>query len=127
MFWTCKNIFLFLLSFEHVNFVINEKYSQKDYENPNYYASLMIFQTYKNAILRNVHLLGQLLWFWFYPGYNKILNKHFLKCFELVELCMVMVLGNMEDEHIFLNLAFMKMKLQNQLTTRIDLVSHMHA
>jgi len=40
---------------------------------------------------------------------------------------MVMVLGNMEDEHIFLNLAFMKMKLQNQLTTRIDLVSHMHA
>jgi hypothetical protein len=38
-------------SFEHVNFVINEKYSKKFYDNPNYYASLEIFQTYKNAVL----------------------------------------------------------------------------
>jgi hypothetical protein len=47
--------------FEHVNFAINGKYSKKIYENPNYYASLVIFQTYKNAVLRNVHSIGWLL------------------------------------------------------------------
>jgi hypothetical protein len=30
----------------------------KNYDYPNYYASLVIFQRYKNAILRNVHPLG---------------------------------------------------------------------
>jgi hypothetical protein len=39
-------------------FTINGKYSDKKYENPNYYASFVIFQTYKNAILRNVNSLG---------------------------------------------------------------------
>jgi len=29
----------------------------KIYDNPNYYASLVIFQTFKNAILKNVHSL----------------------------------------------------------------------
>jgi hypothetical protein len=38
-------------SFEHVNFAINGKYFRKDYDNPNYYASLLIFQTYKNTII----------------------------------------------------------------------------
>jgi hypothetical protein len=47
-------------SFEHVNFAINGKYSQKIYDHPNYYASLVIFQTYKNAILMNVQSFG---WF----------------------------------------------------------------
>jgi len=50
--------FFCVSSFEHINFVINEKYSKKIYDNPNYYASLMIFQTYKNVFLRNVHSLG---------------------------------------------------------------------
>ncbi len=54
-------------SFEHVNFSINEKYSKKDYDSPNYYASLMIFQTYKNVVLRNVHSLGWLFSLCFYP------------------------------------------------------------
>jgi hypothetical protein len=48
-------------NFEHVNFEINGKYSKKNYDNPNYYVALMIFQTYKNAILRGVHSLGWLL------------------------------------------------------------------
>jgi hypothetical protein len=48
--------FLFVSSFEHVNFTINEKYSQKLYDNPNYYASLVIFQTYKNVV--SIHLGG---------------------------------------------------------------------
>ncbi len=54
-------------SFEHINFAINEKYSQKYYDNPNYYASLVIFQTYKNVILKNVHSLEWLFWLCFYP------------------------------------------------------------
>jgi hypothetical protein len=53
--------YLFVSIFEHVNFANNRKYSKKLYENPNYYVSLMIFQTYKNAILRSVHSLGLLL------------------------------------------------------------------
>ncbi len=40
--------------------------SQKHYDNPNYYVSLVIFQTYKNIVLRNVHSLGWFLWPWFY-------------------------------------------------------------
>jgi hypothetical protein len=53
-------------SFENVNFAINEKYSQKIYDNAKYYASFVIvvtciFPTYKNVVLRSVHSLGWLL------------------------------------------------------------------
>jgi len=44
-------------SFEDVQFAINGKYSKNIYENSNYYVFLVIFQTYKNAILRSVHSL----------------------------------------------------------------------
>jgi hypothetical protein len=51
--------FLFLSNFENVTFEINGKNSKKKIDdNSNYFASYMIFQTYKNAILRNVHSLG---------------------------------------------------------------------
>jgi hypothetical protein len=46
--------------FEHVKFSINGKYSKNSNENPNYYASLVVFQTNKNVVLRNVHSLGWL-------------------------------------------------------------------
>jgi hypothetical protein len=39
--------FWFVSSFEHVNFSFNGKYSKKHYDNPNYYVSLVIVQTYK--------------------------------------------------------------------------------
>jgi hypothetical protein len=39
-------------SFELVNFAINGKYY-----NSNYYASLLIFQAYKNVILKSIHSL----------------------------------------------------------------------
>jgi hypothetical protein len=48
-------------NFEHVNFAINEKYSKNIYDNAKYYVSLVIFQTYKNVVLRSVHSLGWLL------------------------------------------------------------------
>jgi hypothetical protein len=56
--------FLFVSSFEHVNFAINKKYSNFFYDNPNYYY---IFQTYKNVVLRSVHSLGWPLGMQFYP------------------------------------------------------------
>jgi hypothetical protein len=59
--------FWFVSNFHNVNFTINKKYSQKNYDNLNYYASFVIFQTYKNAILRNVHSFGWFLWLWFCP------------------------------------------------------------
>jgi hypothetical protein len=54
-------------SFEHINFEINGKYSPKNYDNLNYYVYFVIFQTYKNLVLKNVHSLGWLLWLCFHP------------------------------------------------------------
>jgi hypothetical protein len=60
--------FWFVSSFEHVNSIIKREYSQKNYDNLNYYASFVIFQTYKNVVLRIVHsIFGGLLLLCFYP------------------------------------------------------------
>jgi len=53
--------FLYASNFEQIKFTINGKYSKKNYDNPNYYTSFVIFQTYKNVILKNIHSLGWLL------------------------------------------------------------------
>jgi hypothetical protein len=37
-------------SFDNINFAIDGKYSPKIYDNLKYYASLVIFQTYKNVV-----------------------------------------------------------------------------
>jgi len=69
--WKKQGLFTFKVwfvsNFGHVNFAINGKYFQKHYDNPNYYVSLVIFQTYKNVVLKTVHSLGWLLWLRFYP------------------------------------------------------------
>jgi hypothetical protein len=39
--------FLFISSFKDVKFIINGKYSQKNYDNPNYYFSLVVFKHMK--------------------------------------------------------------------------------
>jgi len=59
---------------------------------------------------------------WERLGSNVILNHHLFDWFKLTKLGMVMVLGSMEDECTFSNLAFIKTKLQNCLTTHLDLV-----
>jgi hypothetical protein len=66
--------FKFVSSFEHVIFAINEKYYRKNYDSPNYYVSLMIFQTYKNVVLNNVYSLGWLLLIVFLPIMGFIYN-----------------------------------------------------
>ncbi len=43
----------FVSNLEHVNFAIHGKYSKNNYDNPNYYVSLVIFQTYKNVVLKS--------------------------------------------------------------------------
>jgi hypothetical protein len=45
---------------------------------------------------------------------------------KLVELSMAMVLGSVEDEQCFSTLSFTKNKLNNQLTTHLDLVMCMY-
>jgi hypothetical protein len=45
----------------------------------------------------------------------------------LVCLCMVMVLGSVEDEQTFSNLAFVKLKIWNQFISHLDLVVCMYA
>jgi hypothetical protein len=46
-------------------------------------------------------------------GFNGVLNQVLLKWLKLVMLCMVMVLGIMEYEHIFSNVAFLAMILHH--------------
>jgi hypothetical protein len=48
---------------------------------------------------------------WERLGHNGILNHRLLEWFKFVKLCMVMVLGNVKDEHTFSNLVLMKSKL----------------
>jgi hypothetical protein len=52
--------FFICVNFEHVNFAINGKYCKTNYDNPNFYVSFVIFQTYKNVVLKNVHSFGWL-------------------------------------------------------------------
>jgi hypothetical protein len=42
--------FLFVSSFENINFAFNEKYSKNFNENPNYYVYFVIFQTYRTVV-----------------------------------------------------------------------------
>jgi len=57
-------------SFEHINFGMNGKYSKNIYENPNYYAFIMIFQIYRNVVLKIVHALGWFISLCFYHIVN---------------------------------------------------------
>jgi len=34
------------------------EYFQNNNDNPNFYVSFVIFQTYENVVLRNVHSIG---------------------------------------------------------------------
>jgi hypothetical protein len=52
-------IFLIWSNFENVILQLMENIP-KNYENPNYYVSLVIFQTYKNVVLKSVHSFGWL-------------------------------------------------------------------
>jgi hypothetical protein len=53
--------FLICVKLSACKIAINGKYFKNVYDNPNYHALFVIFQTYKNVILKSVHLLGWLL------------------------------------------------------------------
>jgi hypothetical protein len=64
---------------------------------------------------------------WEKLGTSGILKQSIYEWFKLVCLCMVMVLGSVEDERMLSNLAFVKSKLWNWLTLHLDLVVRMYA
>jgi len=53
---------------------------------------------------------------------SQIFVKKILEYIKLVELVIVQVIGSVEDERCFSTLTFMKTKLQNILTTHVELV-----
>jgi hypothetical protein len=73
-----QNNIWFMSNFEHVNFAINEKIPKVHYDNWNYNVSLVIFQTYKNVILGNVHSLGWFILLSFYPNVMSTILKIFI-------------------------------------------------
>jgi hypothetical protein len=64
---------------------------------------------------------------WKQVANSYILRLKMFKFFRLIELVIIMVLGNVEDERTFSTLIFMKSKLINQLTTHLDLVVKIYA
>jgi hypothetical protein len=66
-------------------------------------------------------------WLWGRFASSVVVSQWLSKWFKLVQLYMVMIIGNIEDERTFSNLSFMKNKLRNYLTTRLDLVVRMSA
>jgi hypothetical protein len=55
------------------------------------------------------------------------LQHQLLEYFALAELFVVIILGNVEDEHCFSTLFFLKSKLHNRLIKRLNLVARMFA
>jgi hypothetical protein len=66
------------------------------------------------------------IWLWEKLKSNAILNQCFYGWFNLVKLCIVMALGNLQDKHTSSNLAFVKSKIQDCLTIHLDLVVWMY-
>jgi hypothetical protein len=56
-----------IIHFQSLSALNMQFISKKCYENLNYYASLVIFQTHRNVVLKSVHSLGWLFWLWVYP------------------------------------------------------------
>ncbi len=58
---------------------------------------------------------------------NQFLSHQLFGWLKLIELVVVMVMGNVEDEKCFSNLGLMKNNFRNILTTHLDLVVKMFA
>jgi hypothetical protein len=68
--WPCDKILVHLKKIAPINFAINGKYSKNFYANPNYYASIVMFQTYNNVVLRSVHLCLGACFDYVLPNYS---------------------------------------------------------
>ncbi len=69
--------------------------------------------------------MNPIIHMWLKIQSSTLLVQKLSESMKVVEIAMVMVLGSMEDERTFSNLAFMKNKLCNRLTTHLDLCVHM--
>jgi hypothetical protein len=72
------------------------------------------------------HNVNPTTWLWERIGISVILKRRLSKWFEMTMFCIVLVLGDLEDECTISNLAFMKTKFRNQLTKHLDLILHMY-
>jgi hypothetical protein len=71
--WTCKTIFYLCQALKKLQLMENIPIF---WDNPNYYASIVIFQRYKNVVLRSVHSLGWIFLLWFYLKQNVFSSKY---------------------------------------------------
>ncbi len=62
---------------------------------------------------------------WLKIQFSPLLVLKLSEYIKVVEIAMVQILGLVEDERTFDNLAFMKSKLCNRLTTHLNLCVHM--
>jgi hypothetical protein len=58
---------------------------------------------------------------------NALLRVRMSEFFKAAKLCIVTLIGSVEDERTFSNLAFVKNKLRNRLTTNLDIVVKLFA
>jgi hypothetical protein len=73
-----------------------------------------------------LHDYNPTMWLWERFASSAIVCQWLLKWFKLVQLYMVIIIGNVEDEKTFSNMSFMKNKLHNCLTIHLDLVMRMY-
>jgi hypothetical protein len=86
----------------------------------------MFVQTMKNNCINILEMDKKKdcnpLWrLWLRLGANELFMMKMLKWFKFVEICMLQVLGSLEDERCFSTFSFMKNKVHNRLNMHLDM------
>ncbi len=68
------------------------------------------------------NIMNPMTWLWRFLAFLQTIAHKVPKYLKLVKIAMVQVIGFLEDERCFNNLNFINSKLDNQLTTYLDLV-----
>jgi hypothetical protein len=82
-------------------------------------------QSNHDATLELPLMCNLITWLWSALAFINLLWHHLSKYFVLAKLYLVMILGNVEYEHCFSTLSFLKSKLHSRLTKHLDLVVKM--
>jgi hypothetical protein len=86
----------------------------------------MFVQTMKNNHINILNMdkkkdCNSLQRLWLQLWANELLTMKMLEWFKLANICMVQILGSIEDEWCFNPLVYMKNKVCNRLNTHLDL------
>jgi hypothetical protein len=84
-------------------------------------------QSNHDATLESPLMCNLVTWLWFCINIHQPLAASLSKYFALAKLYIVMILGNVEYEHCFSALSFLKSKFHSWLTIHLDLVVKMFA